>query len=202
MCKHRRSSLDSIFYPHSLFLSLPGRSQQVRCVLCIAGWTRQLYIISNSFAQSFYHLWINLFLKMNIEIGTSYQRSAIEYFLTCLLEVVLRGKFSSQRTAAVNLFQDYLMCTMGVVENRCVDFWFCEMQLNINFQCPYAVLFVAFCCQMRLFFPFYISLELIHHIRMDIIAIYTFQGMHSFFTKRLQDEICFNIIKVQAPISL
>lgn len=37
---------------------------------------------------------------------------------------------------------------------------------------------------------------------MDIIAIYTFQGMHSFFTKRLQDEICFNIIKVQAPISL
>lgn len=52
------------------------------------------------------------------------------------------------------------------------------------------------------FFPFYISLELLHHIRMDIIAIYTFQGMHSLFTKHLQDEICFNIIKVQALISL
>lgn len=103
--------------------------------------------------------------------------------------MVLKGKFSSQISSAVYLFQDYLevnlLCTARVVENCCVDFWFCGMQLNVvSFRCTYTVLFVAFCCQSKLF-SFCVSLELIHHIRMDI---HTFWGRQSFFTKHLQDK--------------
>lgn len=57
------------------------------------------------------------------------------------------------------------------------------------------VLIVAFAVRSG----FYVSLELIHHIGMDIMDIYTFQGMQSPFTTR--QEICFSVIKAQALIS-